>query len=782
MTAATATAGTITGGVGRLRRLLAGPEEGWLTLGGVALMVVVLSWSIDDAKWVRGVGSLTDFLPTVGLLGVLVGFAGPKLGWGRWTTHLIGVAFAALLLPIVAGGIVLGEGVPGWGPGALAARYHEASVIVVRVWQELAIEGRPLTSQYGHYFIAFGALVWATGQFAAYAVFGHRRALDAVIVTGLIVLGNMSLTQNDQLGLMILFTLAALSLLARSHAFEERVTWLRRRIGDPATVTGLYLRGGAIFIASAVLGSLLLTATASSAPLQGLWEDLPGTLVGLSQWLQRYVPLGGNSRNPGVVAFGENAAIIGVWTSSDEVAFRARLASTETARFYWLVSTYADFELTAWSWGPTTAIDRAAGDDLLANTAEDPAAGPGGREVRIEITPDTFRSDLVVSPQLIRQIDQAATVHVAGPARFFSAVEFQGAETYAVTALVPVYGSDPGAITANRLRVASRVYPSEIQRIYLAVPSGAIGPRARALLKAVVDRAPKDNPYDLARTMEDYLKDSKNFQYATNVQDEVQADCQGLSSVECFATIRTGYCQFYASTMAILLREAGIPTRLAQGFLPGERSGDVTEVVRNSGSHAWVQVFFPGYGWVDFDPTGGGVAQLAAPPSGPPESPTPRPSLGLVTNQPGFTEGDGPNRSRGPVTPGSATSTPTSGPFIAIGALLLIGVVALAYATWRRGPRPMHPDRAWGSIGRWAARFGLGPRASQTVYEYAGVLGDAVPVVRPELTTVAQAKVEIAYGRRDLGPDRLRAVAEAHRRLRIGLLRLALRRPGRRRR
>ena len=92
----------------------------------------------------------------------------------------------------------------------------------------------------------------------------------------------------------------------------------------------------------------------------------------------------------------------------------------------------------------------------------------------------------------------------------------------------------------------------------------------------------------------------------------------------------------------------------------------------------------------------------------------------------------------------------------------------------------MHPDRAWGSVARWAARFGLGPRASQTVYEYAGSLGDAVPSVRPELSTVARAKVEMSYGRRNLSEDRLRAVAEAHRRLRIRLLSLVVRRMRRR--
>ena len=122
------------------------------------------------------------------------------------------------------------------------------------------------------------------------------------------------------------------------------------------------------------------------------------------------------------------------------------------------------------------------------------------------------------------------------------------------------------------------------------------------------------------------------------------------------------------------------------------------------------------------------------------------------------------------------------GPFIAIAIILMIGVAALAYAALRRAPRkPMHPDQAWGSLARLAARVGLGPKASQTVYEYAGALGDAVPAARVELTTIARAKVEVAYGKRDLGSDRLRNIAIAYQRLRFALLGVVLRRGFRRR-
>ncbi len=764
----------------RLRSITGGPAEGWTSLAAVVVIITSLAWSIDDAKWVNGVGSLTDFLPIVGLAGIAVGFIGPKLGWGRWTTHLLGVAFAAIVLPIIAGGLVLGSSVTGLGPAALAARYEEAANIVTRVWVDLGVNHLPFTTEYGHYFIALGAIVWGTGQYASYAVFGHRRSLDAVIVTGLVLLGNMALTQNDQLQLIVLFSLGALALLARSHAFDERTTWLRRRIGDPATVTGLYLRGGAIFIAVAVIGSLFLTATASSAPLQGLWKNVPGTLASVSEWAQKFLPGGGESRNPGIVVFGEHSAILAKWTPNDNVAFTAQLPTSETEQFKWRVGAYAEFDGHSWSWGPTSTIGIPARGDLLGGATEDPVELTDRREVRAVITPKSLVSGYVVSPQTVEWVDQPSHLTVTGAQSWFSTVTLDGTPTYTVTALVPAIGTGTDQITENKLRVASREYSAEIQELYIGNPNQFMGPKAQQVLDEVLAMTPDKNPYDLALNMQDYLLSSR-FHYQSDVTDLVDQNCSGLSTVECFATIRAGYCQYYATTMAILLRAAGVPTRLAQGFLPGERSADGMETVTNSGAHAWVEVYFPGYGWIDFDPTGGNVGQPVAIPSGAPASPTPRPSAVLVTDQPGTSDRD-PRRTPATGVTGvvdGRTGGTSTGPFIVIAILLLVGAAGLASAAWRRGPRPMHPDRAWQSLARWATRFGVGPRPSQTVYEFAGALGDALPSVRPELATVANAKVEIAYGRHELGTDRMKIVAEAHRRLRLRLLRLAFRRPRR---
>ncbi len=132
-----------------------------------------------------------------------------------------------------------------------------------------------------------------------------------------------------------------------------------------------------------------------------------------------------------------------------------------------------------------------------------------------------------------------------------------------------------------------------------------MGPYADQLLQTVEALAPGGNPYDLAVEIQDYLR-GPHFSYSTDVRS---IDCGSRSAVECFAQFRQGYCLHYASTMAILLRAADpanpIPTRLVQGFLPSTIIGG-TETVLNKQAHAWVEVFFPGYGWIPFDPTGGG--------------------------------------------------------------------------------------------------------------------------------------------------------------------------------
>ena len=355
-----------------------------------------------------------------------------------------------------------------------------------------------------------------------------------------------------------------------------------------------------------------------------------------------------------------------------------------------------------------------------------------------------------------------------------------------MTALIPIEGNDPGQLNQENLRAAGTTYPVEIKDLYLDVPEDAMpaGGQAEQLYAQLVSEAPSKNPFDFATFLVRRFQDSgpdKIFTYDQDVLDLMSGPCKDISSVECFAAYRQGYCQFYASTFAIFLREQGIPTRIVEGFLPGTRSARGEEPIQNGQSHQWVEVYFPGYGWVPFDPTGGEVSRLPVLPSGPPVTGTPRPVPSFaIPSRPG---GDGrdPNDDAG--FAGTTNTNGPAGPLIAMAILLAVIVGGLAFVAWQRGPRGgTTPDHAYRTVTRLASRFGFGPRPTQTVYEFAGGLGEVLPIARPELEMVARAKVETSYGRSVLGEDRLRALRVAERRLKLNLLRLAFRRRERRRR
>ena len=243
------------------RRIPLAPAEGWLTVGLVFFLVLPVAWSITDARWVLGRGELTAFLPWAAIGGAAWGMAAAKVGWGRWRTHVIGAVYAALIIPIFVGAVVDPQA------GGIGGFFRVAAGSTVEAVLDLSVRNRTVTQEYGHYLLVLGLITWATGQFAGYATLGHRRPLGAVFVTGLVLLTNMSITVRDQMTFLVVFSVAALCLLVRLHADEERLSWLRRRIGDPAGVTKLYLRGGSVFVTVAILGSLALTSVAASAPL-----------------------------------------------------------------------------------------------------------------------------------------------------------------------------------------------------------------------------------------------------------------------------------------------------------------------------------------------------------------------------------------------------------------------------------------------------------------------------------------------------------------------------------
>ncbi|MFL5674641.1 MAG: DUF3488 and DUF4129 domain-containing transglutaminase family protein [Chloroflexota bacterium] len=751
------------------RRIALTPAEGWLTLLLVTAMAVVLALAVDDSRWVLGRSEYLDMLVFTALGGVLVGFVGPKVGWGRWLTYLVGAIFAALIVPILAGLDLYTHG----------ASIHDLFVAtansVVQAWLDLSIRNLSATEQYLHFVYILGIVVWATSMFASYAVFGHHRPLNAVVVIGVVLLANMSLTYSPQLPYLIVFSIASLFLLIRSHVFDEQSEWMRRRIGDPASISSVYLRGGTIFIAVAVLASAVLTQTAASAPLAGAWDGVEDGLLSVSRSVSRFLPTGGSTRPVGL-SFGSSAQVGQQWTTSGDLALTITRNPTDKTHYYWRAVAYDKIDPRGWSISTTATTDRATDAPLLAGLADD--VDPKTRQTfNFTVSPEKFGQATIISPATPVSVNQPTKVQTVGTGRFALLEREGGSGSYTVTALVESKGNDPGELNESALRQASTDYPDDIKALYMD-PGTSLGPNSLKLEAKIQSMAQSDAPYDVARAAVKELQ-SSDFHYAVDIRD---LKCETLSTVECFATYKKGFCQYYAATMAVILRDLGIPTRIAEGFLPGTMDvTGATERILNNNAHAWVEVYFPDYGWVTFDPTSTEVAQLAPLPSGPPTaSAKPRPS---VSSGPRATIAERNERDIGPTGGFTGGGRTNLGPLVAIGLLLLIVVAVVAFLAWRRGPRgPTSADGAYGTVTRLASRFGFGPRPAETVYEYATSLGAVLPDVRPELQTVATAKVESTYARHIMDDERLATLRAAQRRLRVSLLRLAFRRQERRRR
>ncbi|UPM43605.1 transglutaminase TgpA family protein [Halocatena salina] len=159
-------------------------------------------------------------------------------------------------------------------------------------------------------------------------------------------------------------------------------------------------------------------------------------------------------------------------------------------------------------------------------------------------------------------------------------------DTYTVTSAV--LQTDPAA-----LRNASNEYPGDIRQRYTQLPDSTPD-QVDAYTSTVTENA--DNSYDTARVIEHHLQE--NWNYSLNVQrpDEHVAN-SFLFEME------RGYCTHFATTMVTMLRTQGIPARLAVGYAPGESADGNRWTVRGLDSHAWVEVYFPDHGWVQFDPT-----------------------------------------------------------------------------------------------------------------------------------------------------------------------------------
>lgn len=159
--------------------------------------------------------------------------------------------------------------------------------------------------------------------------------------------------------------------------------------------------------------------------------------------------------------------------------------------------------------------------------------------------------------------------------------------------------------TAEQLKAAGGVVPEDVQRD-LFLPPNLPSIIQKTALTATEGAT---SEYEQAVALQDYFRDN-GFVYSTQTPLKQGYDGDGARIIAAFLQAKSGYCVHFASAMALMARSLGIPSRVAEGYLPGATGGGSAKdpgeyTVTSDDLHAWPELYFAGVGWVPFEPTVG---------------------------------------------------------------------------------------------------------------------------------------------------------------------------------
>jgi transglutaminase-like putative cysteine protease len=290
------------------------------------------------------------------------------------------------------------------------------------------------------------------------------------------------------------------------------------------------------------------------------------------------------------------------------------------------------------------------------------------------------------------------------------------------------------------LRKAGNEYPAYIRERYLQVPD-TLPERVRQLADEIT--ASYNDAYDKATALEAHLR---KIQY----NDQIAPPPSGADGVDYFLfDIQAGYCDYYASAMAVMARSVDIPARLVSGYAQGEWAEEIQAYrVRELDAHTWVEVYFPRYGWIEFEPT---ASQRAIERPERHEESQAEQNPTSPSDQPTRTPPEDDPLLRAEQNPAPPTTSPIQriSPWIGAvlaGVILVVAVIAGSQARRRvlsRDPRLS----AWlyDRLLRWAERVGIGLSPMRTPYEEASIIATVIPEGQPHILDITSAYVRDRY-------------------------------------
>ena len=807
-------------GAGWLERTLR-PNEGWISAGLLVINLMVVVWSVERANWVPSPNLIQ--LLFISMLTGLVLYRIPI-----WSIALLPVGFAIGLAVIFWQLATFSiDGVPVGGIGQVLFR--------LELWLDAARDGLINIDKLPFSF-ALMISTWLTGFIGAWLFLRFGNFWGVFVLGGIGLLSNLTfLPPNTSFHLgMYLFT--ALLLVARVQAIRRKQEWELRSVRVDDHLAGLSLSDSFGITIVVILVAFFLPVAPKWNPANEAYETMRNPLESMEDDFNRLFA-GLPARRPlGFRIWDDVMALQGsIYPSKTQVLWVD--APTE---MYWKARTYSTYNGQGWisedtvtkplGYTPDFTMPVADGQrkevsyfvtplyeskklfsgyqvlevdrDVMIETEADPvftlnleelqqpgAMIPsylnelfGGLFETIEKGGNHLVSDAVLARSLPLQFrlervdrvnDHVVQVQVKEALPSVSDVlsvtksegKFKVGHPYRVTSAISL--AEP-----EELLMAGTDYPAWVSDRYMQLPPDL--PKRISDLAALVTTG-KSTPYEKTKTIEEYLKAT----YPYNLR--VDPPPYGADGVDHFLFgLQQGYSEYFGSTMAVMLRTVGVPARLAVGYTTGDKvEGRDVYAVTDSHSHAWVEVYFPRFGWILFEPTPGkalpgiynpGVEDLEV--------------FGTATNHPEPLDEGCLDDSDDCFDPEESSallgldSISTDGnsvvhiwPWLLTLLVVIVGVGGTLGLIWKRFLlAPDHPGVAFRRMTTLAAMAAAGQPEYQTPYQFGDRLKQVLPAQQTPVSIIVAAYVRYRYSNKSATASELRLLSVAWRRLRMPML------------
>jgi transglutaminase-like putative cysteine protease len=538
-------------------------------LGFLALATAV--WSIERAHWITPQPSLITTL----VLAVVVG--------GMLSHRRVP---AKLVIPVA---LVLGIPVVVWQTAQLFPGTAEISGL--RIWWQ-TVTGYRLTENPIFFAMFLTLVTWLNGSVSLWYIVRSRNARVAVISGAVMLLVNLANLPREYYYFFALYFFFAVLLLA--------VTYLAGKCNVLITWKDKYVQQGMVYFSTAVILIAMTTAGVAyyvpEPPLGNLGIKIDTTSVGSTNVQKVWFNIFYSIQSKWNIARSREQETL-LFQDPVDTNAKTYFVISSGSSDYWCTRRYDVYE----SWGWTSAAE--TGRSLPAGERVDYGETPlTGQPVTYTVE-NRSKTDVILSRGSFSLTDIPVDLFLfdgdtreLSPdiAAITSSRLLRPYQSYRVETYITEY-------TPEELAAAGDDYPDWVAARYLQLPD-TLPERVGILSWQITSEL--DMPYAKVLAVKEYLR---QFTY----DQSVPAPPEGIDGVDYFLYWeKRGVCTHFASAMAVLLRSAGIPARISTGYLRGELDSNTGKyIIRGSNTHAWVEVYFPGYGWVPVEatPTGSPV-------------------------------------------------------------------------------------------------------------------------------------------------------------------------------